>query len=296
MRDDVTFVERLHRDLRDVSWPEPAELRAAARRRSRRTAVTAAAAVLAVAAGAAVLAPGAGGPKASPDAGTTGGPAVLGRAEIPAEALLTPQDVPVRTDEQLGVAGLDEPVRADQILQSCAQERGLPADPAVSRYSRSQTLIDTEENEKWFYRRAVLSQAVYRLDGDPSRVFTELERLVTACGSWTETTQVQSEREPLTARLTHHWTVARRDFAGDQAVLIHHAFSQPVDPVTGRPVGFAPVAEDTLVVRSGDLVSVLVPAPAMLPGAPGTGVTEAQFVDLARAAARRMCTAANPGC
>ena len=39
MAEDLTFVDRLHRDLREVHWPEPAEIRARARRRSRRTAV-----------------------------------------------------------------------------------------------------------------------------------------------------------------------------------------------------------------------------------------------------------------
>ncbi|MBY8871458.1 hypothetical protein K7640_06315 [Micromonospora sp. PLK6-60] len=294
MRDEAAFVERLQRELREVSWPEPAELRARARRRSRRTAGMAAVAVLAVASAAVVLPPRAGVPELPPVAP---GPAVHQRTEIPVEAVLVPADLPARTDLRLDEVGLGEPVRADEVLRTCAQAQGAPADETVSRYSRSQSLIGADERDGAAYRRAMLSQVVYRLDGDPNRVFDELDRLVGACRSWTETTQVQQgEQAPVTARLTHHWTVARRDFAGDQAVLIQHTYSQPVDPVTDKPVGVPPGAQATLVVRVGDLVSVLVPAQGLPPWASGTDLSDAQLVDVARAAARRMCVAANPGC
>ena len=46
MRDDPTFVEQIQRDLRDVRWLEPEEIRSRARRRSRRTAVLSAVTVL----------------------------------------------------------------------------------------------------------------------------------------------------------------------------------------------------------------------------------------------------------
>lgn len=292
MRDDARFVELVHRDLREVRWPEPTEIRAAARRRSRRTAMASAAAVLVVASVAAVGVGRAGTP-APPPAATAGG-----RAEIPVEAMLTPADVPAKSDERLGDTGIGEAVRVDDVLRACAQDQGLPADGTVSRYSRSQTLIGAAAVKGFAPNRMpVVSQDVYRLQaGAPARVFAELDRLVAACSSWPEVSPVQGETGTVTATVVHRWTVAASDFAGDQAVLLRHAISVPLDPATGKPVGITPFPEDRLVVRVGDLVTVLVPGESLRLGVPGNRVTQAQLLDLARAAAGRMCAAANPGC
>ncbi|MBM0227702.1 MULTISPECIES: hypothetical protein [Micromonospora] len=296
MRDDVTFVERLHRDLRDVSWPEPTEIRVRARRRTRRTAGVVAAVVLAVTSATAVLAPRPGAPE-PPTAPTSGDPAVGGRAEISTEALLAPSDLPVKSDEGLGDSGLDERVRVDDILRSCALDQGLPADQAISRYSRSQTLLGTFEAGTLVSRAPVISQDVYRLTTEAAgQVFTDLDRLVAACTAWRQRLPIQGEGKTVSATVVHQWTVTERDFAGDQAVLLRHTISVPLDAVTGKPVGFTPLPQITLVVRVGDLVTVLVPADPMLPFVPGSDVTDAQLRDVARAAARRMCSAANPGC
>ncbi|MDZ5441959.1 hypothetical protein U2F26_04330 [Micromonospora sp. 4G57] len=292
MRDDVTFVELVHRDLREVRWPEPAEIRAQARGRSRRTAVTAAAAVLVLASVSAVVVGRAVAP-APPPAATASE-----HAEIPAEAMLAPADVPAKSDERLGDTGLGERVRVDDVLRTCGQERGLLEDQAVSRYSRSQTLIGTATADGFApYRRPVVSQDVYRLEaGAAGRVFADLDRLVAACTTWRQVGPVQAERGTVTTTLVHRWTVAASDFAGDQAILLRHTVSVPPVGTTGKPAGIPPWPEDTLVVRVGDLVTVLVPGEPLRLGVPGNTVTEAQLLDVARAAARRMCAAANPGC
>ncbi|TYB39002.1 hypothetical protein FXF50_06995 [Micromonospora sp. AP08] len=294
MRDDGTFVDLLQRDLRQVRWPEPAEIRATARRRGRRTAVAAAAAVLAVASVSAIAVGRAGTPTPAPPGAGAGG-----RAEISAAAMLTPADVPAKTDERLGDTGLGEGVRVDDILRTCAQEQGLPTDQIVSRYSRSQTLIGTVEVDGFApYRRPFIRQDVYRLDdGTAGRLFADLDRSVAACSGWREVGQVQTgEGSPVTTTMVHNWTVAESDFAGDQAILLRHTVAVPLDPSTGEPVGLAPLPEDRLVVRVGDLVTVLVPGEPLRPGVPGNTVNQAQLLDLARAAANRMCAAANPAC
>ncbi|MFE9959554.1 hypothetical protein [Micromonospora sp. NPDC005299] len=292
MRDDVTFVELLHRDLREVRWPEPAEIRAAARRRSLRTAAAAAAAVLVVASVSAVVVGRAGTP-GPPPAATAGG-----RAEIPVEAMLTPADVPAKSDERLGDTGLGERVRVDDILRACGQERGLPADDTASLYSRSQTLMGTVEVDGFApYRRPVVSQDVYRVEAAAAgQIFADLDRLAAACAGWQQVSSVQGDAGTVTATVVHHWAVAASGFAGDQAILLRHSMSVQVDPATGEPVGIPPRPEERLVVRVGDLVTVLVPEEPLQPDVPGSTVNQAQLLDVARTAAHRMCVAANPGC
>ncbi|MEK8108081.1 hypothetical protein NKG94_29765 [Micromonospora sp. M12] len=59
MRDDLAIVEQIQRDLLDVRWPEPREIRARARRRSQRRIVVATAVLAIVGASAvAVASPG----------------------------------------------------------------------------------------------------------------------------------------------------------------------------------------------------------------------------------------------
>ncbi|WP_431933138.1 hypothetical protein [Micromonospora sp. RP3T] len=288
MPDDVTLVEVLHRDLRTVRWAEPAEIRATARRRTRRTAALAAVSVLAVAALAATVVDRAGDLPSA--AGTTGG-----YAEIPVEAMLAPQDVPVRTGEQLRETGLDEPVRVDDVLQACARSRGLPAEEPRSRYSRSQTTLGAPAPPA-SQSESVLSQDVYRMEAGAARRFVgDLERAVAACGAWPARGRVYTERGTVDADVVHSWRVTASGFAGDQAVLLRHAITVPPDPGTGQPPGSSSFIPPRLVVRVGDLVTVLVPTTSFSPGVPGTEITEAQLQGLARAAAERMCVAANPG-
>lgn len=290
MPDDVRLVELVHRELREVRWPEPTEIRAAARRRGRRTAVAAAAAVLAVVSVSAVLVGRAGGPGTSPAA------SVGGHAEIPTEAMLDPADVPVRSDERLGDTGLGERVRVDDVLAGCGRDQGVPVAAAESRFSRSQTLIGTQAVDGFAtHRSPVISQDVYRL-ASADDVFGGLDRLVAACASWRQANTVERDGGSVSLTFVHGWSVAARDFAGDRSALLRHTVTQLTDSTTGGPTRFPMAPEYTLVVRVGDLVTVLRPGEALRPGVPGGTVTEAGLLDVGRAAADRMCVAANPGC
>ncbi|MCX4474379.1 hypothetical protein OOK41_29405 [Micromonospora sp. NBC_01655] len=307
MRDDPTFVDRFHRDLRDVHWLAPAEIRARARRRTRCTAVAAAVAVLAVASLSAVAVGGrADGPDAPPVSSWPdrwlfpAEPEPTGRAEIPAEALLAPFDLSVRGNVRLGESGLHEPVRVDALLEVCAADKGVPAAQPVSRYSRSQTLLQKDvPGQAASPGVPLLAQDVYRLaPGATARVFTELDVALAACSDWREVAPVQWAGKPVTVSLTHTWQAVARDFAGDESVLLRHVPSQPVDVTTKRAVGLRLSTESRMVVRVGDLVTVIVPVAG--PGADRLSgsrwTSDAELCALGRSAARRMCVAANPSC
>ncbi|GHJ17547.1 hypothetical protein [Micromonospora sp. AKA38] len=292
MPDDVTLVEALHRDLRTVRWAEPAEIRATARRRSRRTAALAAVSVVVVAALAATMVDRAGGPP--PPAADT----LPGYAEIPVAAMLAPGDVPVPTGERLADSSLDEPARVDDLLQLCGKAQGLPAEEPRSRYSRSQTMLAAVvAGKSQTTPEVVITQDLYRIEPDAARRFIgDLEHRVRACGAWQAAGQAYTDRERTDARVEHRWTIAESGFAGDQAVLLRHTATVLPDATTGQPPGYPPVFESRVVVRVGDLVSVLVPAGALRTDLPDAQVREAQMREVARAAAARMCVAANPGC
>ncbi|MEU7618530.1 hypothetical protein AB0M91_20215 [Micromonospora rifamycinica] len=293
------FVDRLHRDLREVGWPEPAEIRARARRRSRRTAATAALAVLAVVVGSTVAVrqrstvPSPAAPPA-PVAAPASPPA---RVEIPLAALLTPADLPTGTGVRLGEAGLGETVRVDPLLESCGRQREVAARLPVSLASRSQTLLRADGPAA-----PVLSQDVYRIGSTQGRwLFGEIDRLLAACAQWSpDPLTLTTARQPTGTEREHHWEPAVRDFAGDQSVLLRHVARQPRARAVGEPAGSPPAVETTLVVRVGDLVTVVAPAADTVAdradGSTGPGMSRADLVALGGTAASRLCPAADPPC
>ncbi|WP_431922901.1 hypothetical protein [Micromonospora wenchangensis] len=302
MSEELTFVDRLHRNLREVRWPEPAELRARARRRSRRTAVLSTVTVLVVLAGAAVAVrerPTGPATPTAPVAAPVSAPASAPvRTEIPLDALLTPADLPTKTGERLGDTGLGEAVRVDPLLESCGRERDVSAQLSVSRASRSQTLLrpTTRAGQP---ATPVLSQDVYRIELARGRwLFGEIDRLLNACAEWTlNASTLAADQQPVATEQEHHWEPAARDFAGDQSVLLRHVASQPRAQTGGRPVGAAASIETTLVVRVGDLVTVVVPAPdTVAEGVDDTGMSQQDLLALGGTAAKRLCPAADAPC
>ncbi|MEU4639013.1 hypothetical protein [Micromonospora sp. NPDC023814] len=300
MRDETRFVDRLHRDLRDVRWPEPAEIRARARRRSRRAALTAAVAVLAVMSGSAYAA--AGRPVSPPPlvAAIPVSPANAAPAEIPQEALLTPRDVPLKTGVQLGETGMVEPVRVDRVLESCGRARGVPTGLPTSRYSRSQTLLWAPTDATT--QHPMLTQDVYRVDPDQGRlVFGLVGLLLNACAEWRLAGSAFVEGRSVTTVDTHRWDTPVSGFAGDESVMVRHVSLAPRGQFGGKVVAAAPSVEVTMVVRVGDLVTVVATGPGAVADTvdgvrPGRGLSHAELEALGRTAARRMCAAANPGC
>lgn len=290
MRDDLTFAERMHRDLREVRWPDPAEIGARARRRTRRTTALAAAAVLVVVALPAVVALR---PAADPAPDPPAAPAAPvvpkpGRAEIPLDALLQQSDLAEKTAVPFSQAGLGEPVKVDMLLEACFAEQGPPTDLEVSRYSRSQTVVRERASVDLRPEDLTVTQDLYRLSPElAGRFFAGLDRRITACSPWRTVGPTRWEGRTITAEGTHRWEAAARNYTGDEAVLVRHVPAQPREKATGKLLGGVPKPGSTLVVRVGDLVTVL---------NPGRRMTETELLRLGRLAATRMCTAANPPC
>ncbi|GGL90976.1 MULTISPECIES: hypothetical protein [Micromonospora] len=305
MRENLSLVAQMQRDLRDVRWPEPAEIRDRARRRSRRRAAVVAAIVVAVAVGSAKAVVGGPGRDVVVPTGvdrppSTAAAAPARRVEFSPAALLTSSDVRVPTNLRLGESGMGKPVRLDGLLESCLDERGLPPRPE-SRYSRSQTLLQTDPGAgPGATGTVVVSQDLYRLaPAEANGFFVELEQGVAACGGWASEGGEFSDNGTLhLVRSTHSWQVAARGFAGTEAVLLRYSGSR--SPKVGRdtPANFESPTDVTVIVRVGDLVSVIVPAPDLGVDRPEAGklVSRERLLALGRAAADRMCLAANPEC
>ncbi|MGW4501869.1 hypothetical protein ACWENR_25060 [Micromonospora sp. NPDC004336] len=291
MRDDARFVERLHRDLSEVRWPEPDEIRSRARRRSRRTAAAAAAVVFLVS-GAAVGVGDRLRPAPASEAASSG--VEPGGYEVPAAALLQPADLPVPTAPPMVEAGLGERVRVDVTLEACLENRGTRAEWVESRYSRSQTLLRARPVGALPQPRDVLlTQDLYRVHpASAPGIVDDLAGRLTPCVAWQRHGQTDGQgRVVEEAGATHRWHVVERDFAGSQAALLRHTVSPPRHLVTGREVGDAPTPRSTAVVRVGDLVTVV-----SLGDGDGDGGGEAELRRLATVAATRMCAVANPRC
>ncbi|MEU4772249.1 hypothetical protein [Micromonospora sp. NPDC023644] len=288
MRDEMTFVEQVHRDLRDVRWPEPAEIRARARRRSRRTALAAAVAVLAVASTSAVAVGDWSGRRELSSASPPQAAVPAARVEIPPAALLQRDDLSARTGVQLSEAGLGGTVDVGVGLRRCAAKRNSGAPAQETWVSRSQTVLrPTLGGGGGRLGDVLVVQDLHRLRGDgAARFFEGLRGQLAVCREWREVRSIEWGGESVTVEDVHRWEAPRRDFAGDESLLLRHSVSATLDPVDGQAPAQPSVPDATVVVRVGDLVSVLILEPT----------TEAELVRLAGLAARRMCAAANPSC
>ncbi|RQX08711.1 hypothetical protein DDE19_34495 [Micromonospora ureilytica] len=282
MRDEPTFVEHVRRDLLDVRWPEPQEIRARARRRSQRKIVVAAV-VLALAgfSAVAVAAPRTSPPLVQPAAAPT-------RHEITTDALLQPADLPEPVYVQLSQAGLGEPVWLDDTLGRCRTSQGQSDGWQMSILSRSQTLMRKATQGVLVPGDALVMQDLFRLEPETARqLFTSLDDLVAPCTEWRSVSQLETVDSTHTVEVIHRWAVVQRGFAGHDAAILRDTFTAARDVQTGQTFGNAPPPTLLAVVRVGDTVSLLRIA---------VDGTEAKLRQLAVAAAARMCAAANPAC
>ncbi|MEU8181844.1 hypothetical protein AB0B85_04900 [Micromonospora sp. NPDC049044] len=284
MRDEPGFVEQVQRDLRDVRWLAPEELRSRARRRSQRRVVVATV-VLAVAGVSAVAVAA---PRQSPPPVQPVASAPPARHEITTDALLQPADLPQPVHVQLSQSGLGEPVLLDSMLGSCRTSQGLSDGWQMSILSRSQTLLPKRASTILTEADGLVTQDLFRLTPDEAvQLLATLDDVVAPCAEWTSVGGYKVGGATGTGAATHRWTVVQRGFAGDGAALLRHTGSPPVDQKTGEPIGAAPRPTTTAVVRVGDLITVL---------SLGQAGTERELRELAEVAARRMCVAANPAC
>ncbi|MDG9673087.1 hypothetical protein [Micromonospora sp. DH14] len=292
MRDDPTLVEQIQRDLQDVRWLGPEEIRARARRRSQRR-IVAATVVLALAgvSAAAVAAPRTSPPStpaasAAPDATPT-------QHEITTDALLQPADLTRPIEVQLSQAGVGEPVRVDAMLDQCRANLGLPEGWRFSRLSRSQTLIrarpaGTEPGNA----DVLVMQDVYRMatQDEATLALVTLQGLVDPCDEWRSRGPYERKGQTGTAEAVHRWQVRPLDSGGQGGVLLTHTVSQARDVNTGATLNDETRPTNTAVVQVGDLVSVL---------SLGRDGTEGELQQFAVAAVARLCPNANvppPNC
>ncbi|MEV4811264.1 hypothetical protein [Micromonospora avicenniae] len=285
MRDELTFVDRVHQDLRDVRWPGPEEIRARARRRTRRS--IAAATVLVALAGTSAVMLVAPRPATPPASSAT--PTMSPRTEITSDALLRPADLGLASaSEQLSESGLAEPVRIDDMLEVCRTSQGR-SEGRASRWSRSQTLLRERPAGVVLQPSDVLAmQDVYRLTPEGAEsFFADLDETIAPCAQWRSVGPYETDGRTGTAEAVHKWAIVQRGFAGDDAVMLSHTVSQARDVKTGETFGDVPRPTYKAVVRVGDLIAVL---------GLGRDGTESELLQLAVVAAARMCRAANPGC
>ncbi|MEU7798191.1 hypothetical protein AB0B10_02870 [Micromonospora arborensis] len=289
MRDDPTFVEHIQRELRDVHWPGPEEIRARARRRSQRRIVVAT--VVLALGGVSAVAVAA--PRQSPSPAQPAASASPTRHEISTDALLQPADLtqpvaPPSYPWQLSQSGLGEPVRLDSMLAECRTSQGLSLGWPMSIVSRSQTLLRQHPPGPRTEGDALVAQDLYRLTPEAAtQLFTGLDDMIAPCTEWRSVGQLDSAGVISTIEVVHRWSVTQRGFAGDDAAILQDLRTAARDVKTGQTDGDAPPPEVLAVVRVGDTVSVL---------RLGYNGTEAELHRLAVAAAARMCAAANPPC
>ncbi|MEU8409022.1 hypothetical protein AB0C19_22740 [Micromonospora sp. NPDC048842] len=289
MRDEPTFVEHVRRDLLDVRWLGPEEIRSRARRRSQRKVVVAT--VVLALAGVSAVAVAA--PRTSPPLVQPAASASPTRHEITTDALLQPADLPEPVYVQLSQAGLGEPVRLDDTLGRCRTSQGQSDGWQMSILSRSQTLMRKATQGVLVPGDALAMQDLFRLEPQTARqLFTSLDDLVAPCAEWRSVEQwglagTETVDSTHTVEVIHRWAVVQRGFAGDDAAILRDTFTAARDVQTGQTFGNAPPPTLLAIVRVGDTVSLLRIA---------DGGTEAKLRQLAVAAAARMCAAANPAC
>ncbi|TDC82992.1 hypothetical protein E1193_10025 [Micromonospora sp. KC606] len=290
MSDDMDFVERLRREMAGVRWAEPAQLRARARRRSRR-AVLMSAAVLAVASAAGLAVAGPPSARqplvAPPVAASLAVPPAPGRAEIPLDALLQPRDLRRRTEPPLTESGLAAPVVLDDVLGRCLRERDNWSGWAASRYSRSQS-VQLANSRSGASNGLYLTQDLFRLRSDTAaRFFVDVDRWLRVCVDWPMPVEPPRAGPRAAVVSWHRWEVMARGFAGDEAMLLRQTVYPPAEGGSTTVSRSRPVRTTQAIVRVGDLVTVV----SLL-----TDGDEQELRRLAGVAAARMCDAANPRC
>lgn len=310
MPDDLdTLTDRLASDLAAVRWPDAAQIRARARRRTRRTVLAVPVAVMLVLVGSWGVFSGLGddrsGPavqasepsvgsitaSGSPDAGPTassGPPARtstdVGPADaawIPAGALLQPEDVGGANHLENEYTYQPATYPTWTFALGCTGFEGLHI-TAYQRYQfmRGHTVApngSTEPPIGWVFVEAQRYTAT-----DAVQVMSDIRRAVQTCARYTGSTEASSDAHP--AHAVTEWSITGSDFAGDQSLLIRQRVTS-VEDRTGQQVGNA-LVENYVAIRVGNLVTIL----------QISGENPTKLKALGAKAAQRLCVAAVPRC
>lgn len=287
MRDEMNVVEPVRRYLCEVRWLEAAEIRARARRRSRRTALvvglvlvgTLSATAIAVVGRPWTYPPAVEAPAVSASVSPAGQVASI-RPDVPPDAFVQQSDLAVRTERQLREPAPGGIVDLGPGLDRCG------AGPATqASTSRSQTLLSWSPGSADQLGDILVVQDLYRFRDDGARrLFDQVRQAILACPRWGEVRTADHNGRPVLVETTRRWDTPRVDFAGDESLLVRHSVSSAHDHVNGDVHRVTNSPDLRVVLRVGDLVTVLRMA------------GEAELVRLAGVAARRMCVAANPQC
>lgn len=292
MHDEMRVVEPMHSGLRDVRWPEAAEIRARARRRSRRTALLAGVVLvgtLAVATVAVVNRPWDYSPAASAPvraAGSTptslAGQAAAMRSDLPPDLFVQQSDLVVPTELHL-----DETVLGGPVTLGLGRDRCALGPEAEAWMSRSQTLLRWPAGSPDRLGDILVVQDLYRFrDDGAARYLAEIREAIVACPETWEAWATDDKGSATSVKAVHRWDLPKVDFAGDESLLLRHSSSLLPNPVLGELQTVMNSPDLRVVLRVGDLVTVLFVSMA----------GEAELVRLAAVAARRMCIAASPSC
>ncbi|MFY1689906.1 hypothetical protein [Plantactinospora sp. WMMB782] len=290
------LAEQVGRETAAVCWLAPAEIRARGRRRNRIRSVVGTVAVVAVVAIGSIVTVGRYGPLPSPVAAPqpagspTPAPSPPDRVEIPLSALLQPEEVgpglvvdrvEVRPDEAVQVMDPTVPL-------SCSGYATRTRYVGLALMTRRHTVQQppTVPGDP-LSGAAVVHEEVFRLVPEAARqVFADARAVPDLCAEYVSAGAIEIDGERLAVAAVHRWRVLAEGFAGDESVLLdwqttirRQDDSTVVDGPANRLVG---------VVRVADLVARVDRADEAADPERGRA--------LLRAAAARLCTAANPRC
>ncbi len=288
--------DRLSRDLAEVRWPEPAEIRARAQRRSIRTVAAAPVAALVTLSVGIVAAFTGGWPMPARVLSTTSPSLAVTPAAITAR--------PTETDQVLILAEavlLPDDVGRDLIVRNEIRSRSGPpsywafdmtpcpayAGMGIEAYRGYEYMyfyhISTDPTAGLMEGDTLFVQAM-RYPGEvASTVVGDIRRAILACRSYeVEGSEASSPAAPAHGLFT--WALLDEGFTGDQSLLVRERVDS-VSDVTGDLVG-QPIVEVFAVVRVNDLVAVI----------SRYSTDEAEIATLSEVAATRMCLAATPRC
>jgi hypothetical protein len=310
MPDDLdrldTLTDRLASDLAAVRWADTAQIRARARRRTRRKVLAAPIAVMLVLVGGWGVYSGLGGHRSGPAvhptdppvtaSGTPGAGQIMSSgpptgtptavtptdpAWIPAEAMLRPEDVgdSYHLDNEYTYQPATQPTWA--FPTRCPGFDDLHI-TAYERYRFTRGHIIVPDDDTGSPNGSIFVDTERYTAADAVQIITDIRRAVQTCARNTGSTEASSDARP--AHSVTEWSITDSDFAGDQSLLIRQTVTS-IEDSTGQQIGDV-LVENYAAIRVGSLVTIL----QLSSENPG------KLKPLAAKAAHRLCVAAVPHC
>lgn len=267
MRDPGNLPELLARDLAEVDWPAPEQIRTRARRRTIRRAVGAPVAVLLVVASVWLLAgPSRDGGLADEPVGSgvsvSASPSAAASYTLPPGwfgpgDLVQPDDVdPGYTLENEHAFAPGEYPAWPFAVDQCDAYAGLNV-TAFRSYTWMRINIVAREGKSGGPADIHAELNRYPTQAVAKQVMLDVRRVVAACGEFSYAGgEASTDERP--ARVVHTYAIEDRGFAADESLLVRHV-TESVDARTGEllPGDQSRSVEIMAAVRVGDRVTVL---------------------------------------